>query len=180
VRAVTPTMRALMDDPIFKAYMKKIPRLHHANTYGDPWQVWVRTLEGKWRTGQFPTYRDVWPVFVKALRTDSAADVCLTSRRVFYAPPGEWRRVKVKRKPTAINPSPYLIEQRWRQTFQWDAGLEWCGRCRRPSYWMPLHDKHHALRRQPAITYDDNERCVYCGIRWIAMPSVDDMEKVVL
>lgn len=175
-----PTIRDLLDDPVFRAYMKRVPPDHNANTYGEPWQLWVRTDRGTWLTKRFTTYRDAWPMFVKQLKSNP--DAALTSRRVFYGPPGEWYRVKVRkpRRATPDNPatSHVVIETRWRQTFHWDIGLEWCGRCRRPTYWQPLFPNHHALRNQPAVTPDENIRCVYCGIRWCATPAVDAMVKL--
>lgn len=171
-----PNMRSLLEDPVFRAYMKTIPPAHNANTHGQPWQVWVRTDRGTWMTKRFDTYRDAWPVFVRYMKDNP--DASLTSRRVFYGPPGEWYKVKVRRTPTVADPQPYRIESRWRQTFHWDIGLEWCGRCRRPTYWVPLSSTHHALRNAPAVTTEDNVRCVYCGIRWIATPAVDAMEKI--
>jgi hypothetical protein len=170
-------MRNLLEDPVFRAYMKTVPPKHQANNHGEPWQLWVRTAEGKWRTKNFTSYRDVWPVFVAQLKAHP--DVTITSRRVFYAPPGEWydQKVRRQRRPTPDNPKTthVVVERRWRQLFHWDVGLEWCGRCRRPSSWIPLFPNHHALRRQPTVTPEDNLRCVYCGIRWIAVPDVDQM-----
>lgn len=180
----TPTpMRALMDDPIFRAYMKQIPSLPPALRTGDPWQVWVHRGEGRWGTALRSTYRDAWTTFLHHYRADDHRDVTLVSRRVFYAPPGEWYKVKVriKRRPTPDNPatSQFRVENRWRQTFYWDAvDLHWCGRCRRPTYWMPLFADHHALRKYPAVSDEDNYRCIVCGIRWVATPAIDQMVKV--
>lgn len=178
-----PAMHTLMDDPIFRAYMKKVPARCHQNSYGDPWQLWVDRGEGRWGTTLRATYADAWKVFLHHYRATPARDVTLLSRRVFYAPPGEWYKVKVRRprRPTPDDKSTtkIVIEQRWRQTFHWDGyDLAWCGRCRRPSYWMPLFENHHALRRFPAITDEDNLRCIICGIRWIAQPSIADMVKM--
>lgn len=171
-----PRMRVLLDDPVFRAYMKKVPPDHPANMTGEPWQLWVRTAEGRWLTRKFETYRDAWPRFVSSMKAHS--DVSLTSRRVFYAPPGEFYRVKVRlAKPTASGVT-HRTETRWRQLFRWEVGLDWCGRCRRPVYWQPLSRSHHSLRSAPAMTTEDNIRCMFCGIRWIATPSVDTMVKL--
>jgi hypothetical protein len=173
-----------MEDPLFRAYMKRVPPAHHANTHGEPWQIWVETPGHKWQTKTYASYREVWPLFVRKLRArEEANDVTITSRRVFYAPPGEWYRQKVRkpRRPTPDDKSTtkVVIEDRWRQTFFWDAvDLHWCGRCRRPSYWMPLFPNHHALRRMPAITDEDNYRCILCGIRWIATPDIESMVRL--
>lgn len=175
-----PSIRTLMEDPLYRAYMKRIPPRHAANASGEPWQVWVETRDHRWRTGTFSTYPDVWRVFVKNLRdTDAVHDVTITSRRLFYAPPGEWYRVRVKRDRPTPSGETHRIETRWRQTFVWpERDLHWCGRCRRPVFWMPLFESHHALRRQPTVAPDDNFRCVICGIRWIATPDIAQMTKL--
>lgn len=181
-RLVIPSMHSLMDDPTFRAYMKRVPPQAHANVTGEPWQIWVRTHDGKWLTRTYATYREVWPIFVTWFRDPRAADVTITSRRVFYAPPGEFYNVRVRkpRRATPDNPATtkVVIEQRWRQLFHWEAGLDWCGRCRRPVYWQPLFSNHHALRRMPAVTEDENRRCIVCGIRWCATPSIDQMVRI--
>lgn len=178
-----PTIHALMDDPLFRAYMKKVPRKQHANATGEPWQIWVDRGQGRWGTTLRATYADAWAVFLHHYKANDGRDVTITSRRVFYAPPGEWYQQKVRkaRRPTPDNkaPSHIVVEWRWRQLFLWDGvDLHWCGRCRRPSYWMPLFDNHHALRRAPAIAPDDNFRCIICGIRWIACPDISNMVKM--
>lgn len=175
-----PPIRALMDDPQYRAYMKRMPTTHPANTTGEPWQIWVETPAHTWLTKTYATYRDVWPVFLGRFRDpDKAHDVTITSRRVFYAPPGEWYKVKVRLAKPTPSGTTHRIELRWRQTFHWDGyDLHWCGRCRRPSYWMPLFSNHHALRRLPAVSTEDNHRCIICGIRWITQPSIDQMVKM--
>jgi hypothetical protein len=174
-----PSMRTLMEDPLYRSYMKRVPTTPHAfNTSGEPWQLWIDAGAGRWRTATYTSYKAVWPTFVQALKAQYP-DVTITSRRVFYAPPGEWYKVRVRkpRRPTPDNPGKYklVIEDRWRQLFFWDVGLEWCGRCRRPVYWMPLFADHHALRRFPAVTDDENRRCTICGIRWCATPPISQM-----
>jgi hypothetical protein len=180
-----PSMRNLMEDPTYRAYMKRMPPRLHANKSGKPWQLWVDRGAGRWGTTFRATYEEVWKLFVhhyKESATDHR-DVTIVSRRVFWAPPGEWYLQKVRRprRPTPDDPSPtkITVENRWRQTFFWDAiDLHWCGRCRRPVYWLPLFDNHHALRRQPAVADEDNFRCLICGIRWIATPDISQMVKI--
>ena len=184
MRSKNPSMRSLMDDPLFRRYMKTVPVLPRALRTGNPWQLWVNR-DGKWGTTLRPTYADAWRFFLhhyKAGKEDHR-DVTLVSRRVFFAPPGEWYRVKVKapRRPTPDNKATwqYKLEWRWRQLFYWEeTDLHWCGRCRRPVFWQPLYDEHHALRRSPAIAEEDNYRCNICGIRYIAMPGIDQMVKM--
>lgn len=185
MRTTIPTMRTLMEDPQFRAYMKTVPHLPRNLRTGNPWQLWVRQHGGIWGTAFRPTYADAWRVFVhhyKASKEDHR-DVSLVSRRVFFAPPGEWYRVKMKanRRPTPDNSATWQwkLEWRWRQTFFWEEReLAWCGRCRRPTYWQPLNEAHHALRKAPALAQEDNFRCNICGIRYIANPHIDQMEKI--
>lgn len=174
-----PTLRELLDMPAFRSYMRKPPPLPAPLRHGNPWQVWVRTTRGTWKTGQFPTYAQAWMTTARKVRKDpDTSDVSLVSRRVFYAPPGEWESYKVRVKGKGeVKPH---IETRWRwlTTIEWDAGLDWCGRCRRPSRFMPLHEGHHALRRAPVIAPDDNLRCMFCGIRWVAQPDISQMNRI--
>jgi hypothetical protein len=178
-----PSMRALMDDPIFRAYMKTPPRPLHALKTGNPWRVWVDRGSGRWATAEYPSYLAAWRTFVQKYRADPSQDITIVSKRVFYAPPGEWYKVRVRkpRRPTPDDKSTtkVVIETRWRQKFLWDGvDLHWCGRCRRPVYWMPLFPDHHALRKSPAISDEDNYRCLICGIRWITTPLIEHMEKI--
>lgn len=187
MRAQPPTMRQLMDDPVYRAYVKRMPPQHPANDMpGDPWQVWVNRGNGRWGTVLKSTYADAWAVFVHHYRASAEdhRDVSLVARRVFYAPPGEWYKVKVKRPrrptPTDPNTSHVVIETRWRRTFVWDREdmFQWCGRCRRPTLWQILPETHHAIRRLPVVTTDgDRRRCNICGIRAVALPHVDQMTR---
>jgi hypothetical protein len=175
------SMRALMDDPLYRAYMKRVPPIPVNLRTGQPWQVWVNLGEGRWGTTLRATYADAWGVFLRHYRSEEQRDVTVVSRRVFFAPPGEWYKVKVRLEKPRVSVATgavttHRIEQRWRQTFFWDAtDLHWCGRCRRPSYWMPLFADHHALRKMPAVSQEDNYRCLICGIRWITQPHISQM-----
>ena len=139
-----PSLRQLLDDPIYRAYMKTIPDLSANLTIGNPWAVWVRKVEGTWAGAMFHTYRDAWPVVVKAVRDSRYEDVALVSRRQLFPPP---------------------------PSFYWDEMYyQWCGRCRRPTSFA-IRPRHHALRLAPVLTLDDPYRCYYCGMRRCAMPA---------
>jgi hypothetical protein len=182
VRAI-PSMRSLMEDPLFRQYMKKPPRLPMNLRTGNPYQLWVRRENGNWGTTLRPTYADAWRVFLHHYKAGDR-DVTLMSRRVFFAPPGEWYRVKIRLDKARVSPSTgevttHRLEWRWRQLFFWDdTDLHWCGRCRRPVYWQPLYEGHHAIRRMVAFTEEDNYRCNICGIRYVATPLIEHMEKM--
>lgn len=139
-----PSIRVLLEDPIYRAYVKRVPYLAPNLRHGQPWAVWARTTDSpaRWRGGKFATYREAWAVVVKAIRNDRYSDVALVSRRQLYPPP------------------PGLV---------WDIGFDWCSRCRRPSYFT-YRPHHHALRDSPVLTEDDPARCFYCGVRRVFMP----------
>lgn len=169
------SMRDLMEDPAYRAYMKKVPPI--PPNPNPAWQIWV-SQDNRWLTGTFRTYQEVWPVFVKRYR-ERAGDPTITSRRTFYAPPGEWYKVKVKRSTPTPTGGTHYIEERWRQTFTWpDAFAEWCGRCRRPVEFRPLFETHHALKRMPVVSDEDNIRCPICGIRRSAQPRLEHMVRL--
>jgi hypothetical protein len=137
-----PSLRQLLEDPIYRSFIKTIPVLSPNLTNGNPWAVWARSTEGPWRGSNFPTYRDAWAVVVKALRNPGYEDVTIISRRQLFPPPIH---------------------------FYWDYHYEWCSRCRRPTTFA-IRPRHHALRSAPVMTLDDPYRCYYCGMRRCAMP----------
>lgn len=174
------TMSKLMNDPIYRAYMKR-----NLPTDGAPtpaWILWVKTPDNRWLTKTYTSYADAWPMFVRQFRAGS--DPTITAKRTFYAPPGEFRKVRVKlatprKHPTTGAVSTHRLDSQWRQTFHWDDwNLEWCGRCRRPVQFVPLFETHHALSRWPVVSDEDNIRCPICGIRRSAQPPISHMVKL--
>lgn len=180
---MTPTLKQLMEDPVYREFIRATPDpyviyagtaiANPSLTVGEPWRVWVDMGDHRWKTGQFASYARAFNTVAKAMRSN-ARDAVLVSRRVFFPPPGEWEsyRVRIKDpKGTRI-----ATRERWVQTYHWDdVTLEWCPRCRRPSRFLELHWTHHALRRQPCLTEDEPYRCVFCGIRRAALPSLNEM-----
>lgn len=175
---MTYTIRQLMKDPAYREYMKRIPPRDDAFNQSDQWRLWVNVPgTNRWMTAQYATYRDVWPVFVRQLRDGN--EPTITARRTFYAPPGEFYKVKVKLARPTPSGTTHRIEQRWRQTFAWeDMRDEWCGRCRRPVRFQPLFETHHALKKFPVVCDEDNVRCPICGIRRVAQPSLQNMVRM--
>lgn len=172
-----PSSAFLLKDPLYRAYMKHVPAMHPANATGTPWRLWVETPDHRWLMRDYGTYAEAWSTFVAQHRKGN--DPTITSRRVFYAPPGEWYKVKVRRDRPTPSGETHRIEYRWRQTFTWpERDLHWCGRCRRPVYWAPLFPSHHALKQLPVVSDEDNIRCGICGIRWITQPDISQMTKL--
>lgn len=146
-----PTIHMLLEDPIYRAFVKRNAdhQLAVNLRQGEPWQVWARTTEdpARWRGARFSSYPDAWASLVKAVRNRARyADVTIVSRRQLFTPP------------------PGLNRETWPRQF------EWCGRCRRPSYFA-YRPRHHALRDAPVLTEDDPYRCFYCGVRRAFMPA---------
>lgn len=139
-----PTLRELLADPVFRMYYKKEPRLPESLQWGEPWQMWAVTHDGRWGTRKFETYAEAWAKTIEFYRQpDKFRDVCIVSRRVMFDPP-----------PRAF----------------WSASkFSWCSRCRRPSEFRQRSPQHHALRSMPVLTDDNPRRCYYCGIRKVAM-----------
>ena len=138
-----PTMRELLDDPFFKPWMMTIPRLSPNLQTGQPWSVWARMRDGRWRGANVETYAQGWSIVVKAVRNhDAYEDVAIISRRQVFVPGNALR---------------------WNH-HPWSYGFDWCGRCRRPTSYG-IRPNHHALRKAPVLTMDDPYRCYYCGAR---------------
>jgi hypothetical protein len=140
-----PTIHQLLQDPVIKTMYRTIPEVPPSLAWGQPWQLWAVTHEGRWGTKRFATYREVWSRAVELIRNpDKYADVSIVSRRVLYPPP------------------PF---------YDWTTREgRWCCRCRRPSEFRTWPDSHHALRSQPALATDEPYRCYYCGIRRAGQP----------
>jgi hypothetical protein len=141
---VAPSMAELMSDEIYAAYMRKRPRLPGSVQIGEPWRILARRPEGAsgptWACRDVPLYDDAYRRVAKMVeQTDKWADVVLISKRRFMAPP---------------------------KGFEWDASMDWCGRCRRPTIHEVMWTKHPGLRGAPVIQYDDElRRCIFCGVR---------------
>lgn len=186
--ATPPTIRELLDDPVYRAYIRTPPNTYvihsgttHTNpalTVGQPWQVWVNEGDDRWRTGKFDTYPRAFNTVVRAHKSGRFDDIALVSRRVFFGPPGEWQEYKVRVRNPRDKTTRIEIRERWVYTFHWDPVFDWCGRCRRPTSFRHLHWTHHALRKQPCLTDDDPYRCMFCGIRRVALPDIDVMTRI--
>lgn len=130
-----PTLRELMDDPAYRAFIKVIPRLPQNLDWGSPWAVYKLRTDGRWFGGQFADYREAWGVTVKAMRSPGVEDVAIVSRRLL-----------ITRMPVG---------------YQVPWGMDWCNRCRRPTTWSMLPPRGGAVIASSAETY----RCYYCRAR---------------
>lgn len=140
-----PTLKELLDDPLYRLYILRVPKLPENIAWGEPWMVWAVTHDGRWGKRLFASYQEAWAKTVELHKQpEKFRDVALVSRRMLFPPPSR---------------------------FVWKGRLyAWCSRCRRPSEFRLRAPDHHALRGQPTLTDDNSQRCYYCGIRKIAMP----------
>jgi hypothetical protein len=168
-------MRDLMDDEVFRGYMEATPPLvaeHRLLQIPGAWRLWVRGTDDRWRTKRHDSYPIALAQMTTLLARPEVDDVAITSLRVFFGPPGKWVKVKRRYPGRGDQPSTVRIEEKWVPTFAWDdAYYDWCARCRRPSTFRALYEDHHAMRLQPVMTTDDPARCVFCGIRRVALPA---------
>jgi hypothetical protein len=138
-----PAMADLLKDPYFRGMMRRavqLPPNLTSPTLSPPWALWRLTTESKWQRGQFPTYADAYRSMRKQMEKEDTLDVCIVSKRKMWAPP---------------------------IGFKWNVRqYTWCARCRRPSIFRTRY-KHHALQ---VLTYDESQRCYFCGIRRVALP----------
>lgn len=139
-------MADLLADEIFAKYMRRVPRLHdnivESGTKNPPWLLWVEFTDGKWKRKGFADYADAYRRMKKLLEDEHVLDVCIVSRRQMFAPP---------------------------MTYNWQyRKFPWCARCRRPSM-FPFSLTHRAIEIVD-YTFDEPERCYYCGIRRAALP----------
>lgn len=172
--AAPPTIRDLMDDEVFREYMTTPPPLeqeHRLLQLPGAWRIWVKTTDARWKTRLHDTYTGALTQMTGLLARTEVDDVCITSRRVFFGPPGTWKKFKQRVPARGTIPAQVKIVEKWVPTFAWDdAYFSWCARCRRPSSFRELYADHHAIRLQAIVTAEDNVRCVYCGIRALALP----------
>lgn len=139
---IPPTWGELMEDPLYKSWVRRVPRLPENVAQGMPWMIIARrTLESPgttWALKKMPAYGDAYRRVRSMLSTHEFEDIAIVSRRMLFRPP---------------------------RGFSWNTNrFSWCGRCRRPSLFR-YAPKHFALRDAPALAEVDINRCYYCGAR---------------
>jgi hypothetical protein len=139
---VPPSWDELMNDPIYRAWIKRVPKLPVNVAHGEPWMIVAkRTSEApgaSWATKKMTVYADAYRRVRRMSLTDEFEDLAIVSRRMLFRPPMD---------------------------FTWNTNrYSWCGRCRRPSTFRFAYS-HFALRGAPVLAELDIHRCYYCGAR---------------
>jgi len=119
-----------MEDPVYSAWVRRVPKLPVNIAHGDPWMIIARRRSeapgATWALKKMPVYADAYRRVRKMVvhEHDVFEDVAIVSRRMLFRPPLE---------------------------FRWNTNrFSWCGRCRRPSLFQHAWS-HFALRDAPVL-----------------------------
>lgn len=137
-----PTYDELMENRVYRAWARKRPKLPANVSAGLPWLVIARRTPeaagSTWALKKEALYADAYQRAFRTIQKPDFHDVAVVSRRMLFRPP---------------------------RGFIWDTGaFNWCGRCRRPSVFFEQL-RHPALNGALMLSWDDLNRCYYCGAR---------------
>lgn len=143
------TMRELLEDPIYKKWLRVTPSYDCFISNGKPWRVWAQRERGKpWSRRDFAKYAEAFNFMAKLLRA-GFHDVALNHKIHAFQPPV----VRDKRTGKKRHHIPGKPGQ--------SAKHMWCPHCRRPTIFATF-TKHHAFDRLLYNNY--TPRCAICGI----------------
>lgn len=139
---VPPNWDELMEDPIYSAWVRRVPRLPLNVSHGQPWLIVARRRPeasgATWATKNMSVYADAYRRVRRMMLAGEFEDIAIVSKRMLFRPP---------------------------IGFTWNTNrYSWCGRCRRPSVFQHSWS-HFALRGAPVLAEIDVQRCYYCGAR---------------
>lgn len=141
------TMRELLRDPIYKAWLQRPPNFDRPMMGDRPYVLWQLTPEGKWQADRFATYVKTYNAMIHALKAGALDAACNYPGRPSTIP-------KVKRQGKVT---------RWALP----EDHQWCPYCRRPTRWGYYHRGHHAFPPSLKSAVDPAmKRCRICGVRW--------------
>lgn len=144
-------MAELLEDPLYKAWLKKEPRITMPITQEKPWRVWVQKKRGgPWARADFKSYPKAWK-FMRQHMKLGIHDCALGARVLFFKPPvvskvSGGKKAKRYHVPGMPGQNP---------------AHRWCPLCRRPTIWTTF-TKHHALPKHYKIA-GYVVRCAICG-----------------
>lgn len=143
-----------MECDVYARWFGKNPRMPERHRQEFPWQIIARRADGApgstWALKLMTSYADAWRRATRMAGSEVWDDVSICSRALMWRPPLD---------------------------FDWDARFCWCGRCRRPSLFLPM--RAHPIMRRIAdpvlwdaimLVEDRPRRCYYCGMRLASMP----------
>lgn len=161
------TIHDLLEDPHYKEYFLKIPKLPVTRPGTRPWRLYIRLKShGKWAQKDFETYGAAFKYFKLRLKKGEVLDAAINCRRASFGPPQRYAKVKGK----YITGSDGVTRQAtkavdWQPQLDPDSAddVRWCPWCRRPTAFK-YFGKHHALSTHTLGAIDPSiKRCAICG-----------------
>lgn len=163
------TLPTLLEDPKFKEYFCKVPKLPYAATrLPQPWEVQMR-LKGKkgWTIEKLDTYKGAFLLVNGYRKEGNLVDGAIVCKRIQFPPPMRVVRIKGKYKIVNGVRSQETRLVAWKPTLDiGEPDHHWCGYCRRPTV-FGYYRTHHALPKTAlgkGVELDPSIlRCAICG-----------------
>lgn len=159
------TINDLLEDPHYKEYFLKVPKLPATSATSKPWRVYLqlRGPDGKavWGQRDFHTYPEAFAFFKRKRKAGVVLDGAIHCRRSSFGPPVRWAKIRGK----FINGHQAMKQIDWQPQLDPNdaADYRWCPWCRRPTAFQ-YYTKHRALRLMVGIGVDPSlRRCHICG-----------------
>lgn len=162
------TLDELLQDPDYRRYFARTPRLKNTNRVYPPWTLYLQHSEtGKWHSKGYDKYSDAYHAYKSLHEKGRVKNAAIASMGQGFRAPTKVVKVRgkyhidakgVKRQVTK------LITWKPRLPIE-EADHQWCPYCRRPTIFR-LFNQHHALNHlvSQGITINPNiPRCSICG-----------------
>lgn len=164
------TILDLLEDPKYKEFFCKVPKLLRPDQDTPPWRVYVQLKKDpkRWRTKDFYSYTSAFKFLKRLLNAGVVHDGTIHCRRQSFKPPQRLVRVKGK-----FLTGPDGKKRQVTRLVTWVPKIEgtdsndyrWCPYCRRPTKFS-YYTKHPAV--SPLISglpLDASiKRCHICGV----------------
>lgn len=161
------TIHDLLEDPHYKAFFLKIPKLPVVLPGSKPWRLFIKLkANGRWAQKDFESYAAAFKYFNRKRKDGQVLDAAINCRRASFAPPLRYAKVKgkyiigsdgIRRQATKAIP--------WQPVLDLEStdDIRWCPWCRRPTAFR-YYGKHHALSSSVGLAIDPSvPRCEICG-----------------
>lgn len=160
------TIIDLLEDPIYKAYFCKVPKLPPTVSPNPPWRLYVlKRGEKHWRRKDYQTYTDAFKVLKRMLKQKVVKDAAIHCKRMSFSPPVRMMKIRgkyivgsdgVRRQATKrVDWQPKMLGEIFDEP-------EWCPWCRRPTLFR-FYTRHHALNHLQMPIDPSVLRCEICG-----------------
>ena len=160
------TLIDLLEDPIYKAYFCRVPKLPATTSTSPPWRLFVlKKGEKVWRRKDFPTYSAAFKVLKKMLKQGVVRDAAIHCKRMSFPPPV--RMMKIRGKYVIGSDGVRRQASKrvdWQPKNQSDIfdDHQWCPWCRRPTIFN-YYSRHQNLNGLGMPIDPSTLRCSICG-----------------